>query len=50
MIFIFVYAVRENDIEMLSLILVCSEKEVGKLEKVQSVCVCARERGMYLKA
>lgn len=35
MIFIFVYAVRENDIEMLSLILICSEKDAGKLERVQ---------------
>lgn len=33
--FIFVYAFRENDNEILSLILICSEKDIGKLESVQ---------------
>lgn len=42
MIFIFVYAIRENDIEMVSLILICSEKDVGKLERVQR-----REREVF---
>lgn len=35
MIFIFIYAVRENYIEILSLILICLENNVEKLEVVQ---------------
>lgn len=35
MIFIFIYAVRENFIEILSLILICLENSGEKLEVVQ---------------
>lgn len=45
MIFIFIYAVGENYIEISSLILICLEKDVEKLEVVQK-----RERKRHQKA
>lgn len=45
MIFTFIYAVRENYLETLSLILICLENNAEKLDVAQK-----RERERHLKA